>query len=98
MPTSIIYPDGWHFMTRTNSYLCELSMKKFHKLGDWLDVNDLVDHIFFDFLTFDMYSKTRVKRALKNQKDKAKVLITIESLMKIKSSAECCKRSILQYF
>ena len=40
-----------------------------------------------------MYSKTCVKRSLK--KDNTKILITLGSLMKFKSIAEC---STLQYF
>ena len=44
------------------------------------------------------YSKTCVKRPLKI--DKTKILITIGSLMKVESIAECSTRtwSILQYF
>ena len=42
------------------------------------------------------YSNTCVKRPPKI--DKTKILMTIGSLMKVKSIAECSKRSILQYF
>ena len=42
------------------------------------------------------YSKTCLKQPLK--KDKAKILLTNGSLMKVKSIAECSPWSILQYF
>ena len=42
------------------------------------------------------YSKTCLKQPLK--KDKTKILITNESLMKVKRIAECSPWSILQYF
>ena len=43
-----------------------------------------------------MYSKTCVKLPLKI--DKTKTLLTIGSLMKVESIAECSIWSILQYF
>ena len=44
----------------------------------------------------EMYSKTRVKRPLKNRQ--TKIFMTNGSLMKIDSFAECSPWSILQYF
>ena len=43
------------------------------------------------------YSETRLKQPL-NKKDKAKMLITNGSLIKVKRIAECSKGSILQYW
>ena len=51
---------------------------------------------FVNYLVPKEYSKTSVKRPLKNRQKK-KILMTNGSLMKVESIAECSPWSILQY-
>ena len=60
-----------------------------------LKFDNIVNFLLIDSLTKLVFSKTCVKRPLKNRHN---ILMTNGSLMKVESIAECSTWNILQYF